>query len=199
MLEKNKNNLKSVKAYEKSKTAVDSIIKIIATSNSKIDLITECLICRCGDITPLALQKGLYYIQGFYYAFYNEFIFSEDCEAWVHGPVYREIYNRYSNYKFNPINGDKEFDDSSFSSSEKAIVESVAKNLCCYSGKILEKFTHSELPWLITRGDLAFNVPSNKVIEKSMISKYFEDVKNKYNMINANDIKSYAQKMFEQL
>ena len=29
----------------------------------------------------IALQKALYYIQGFYYAFYKEFLFAENCQA----------------------------------------------------------------------------------------------------------------------
>ena len=44
------------------------------------------LLYKCEDITPLALQKALYYVQGFYYAFEGRFLFDEDCEAWVHGP-----------------------------------------------------------------------------------------------------------------
>lgn len=60
------------------------------------------MLYKCEDITPLVLQKALYYDQGFYYAFEGQFIFNEDCEAWVHGPVYRKVYNRYSTYRFDP-------------------------------------------------------------------------------------------------
>ena len=45
-----------------------------------------------SELSIRALQKALYYIQGFFYAFYRAFLFSEDCEAWVHGPVYRDVY-----------------------------------------------------------------------------------------------------------
>jgi uncharacterized phage-associated protein len=148
------------------------------------------LLSQCEDITPLALQKALYYIQGFYYAFYKTFLFSEECEAWVHGPVYRDIYFRYRDYRFDPIEGNDEFDDTVFSSSEKAILDSVIKNVCCYSGKVLEKFTHSEAPWLATRGDLPETVASDRTILKKQIGDYFSAVKEKYNMINPNDIKA---------
>lgn len=198
LLEKNKGNLKTVISYDKSKRVVNELLGNCANTKDKIDLVIEYLLGQCADITPLALQKALYYIQGFYYAFYKTFIFSEECEAWIHGPVYRDIYFRYRDYRFDPIEGNDEFDASVFSSSEKAIVDSVVKNICCYSGKVLERFTHSESPWLLTRGELSENISSNRIIKKEQIGNYFSAVKEKYNMINPNDIKEYAQTMFEQ-
>ena len=108
----------------------------------------------------------------FLYAFYNIFLFSEECEAWVHGPVYRDIYFRYRDYRFDPIEGNDEFDDSVFT---------------------------SETPWLSARGELSPTTASDRTIEKELIGTYFSAVKEKYNMINTNDIKGYAQKMFEQM
>lgn len=199
LLEKNKCNLKTYVTYEKSKRAVDKLLGKSVETKTKIDMTIEYLLSQCEDITPLALQKALYYIQGFYYAFYETFLFSEECEAWVHGPVYRDIYYRYRDYKFDPIEVNNEFDSSIFSSSEKAVLDSVVKNICCYSGKILERFTHSETPWLSTRGELPENVVSYRIIQKEKIGDYFSDVKEKYNMIIPNDIKEYTKNMFEQI
>ena len=83
--------------------------------------------------------------------------------------------------------------------SEKAIVDSVIKNLGCYSGKVLEEFTHSEMPWLETRRDLSVYAPTNRVIEKELIAEYFIAIKEKNNMINPADIGDYSKKMFEQI
>lgn len=199
LLEKNKGNLKTTASYEKSKRAVDVLLGNIENEKTKIDLAIEYLLSQCEDITPLALQKALYYIQGFYYAFYKTFLFSEECEAWMHGPVYRDIYFRYRDYRFDPIEGNDELDDSAFSSSEKAILDSVVKNICCYSGKVLERFTHSESPWLQARGELPESTASDRTIQKEQIGNYFSAVKEKYNMINPNDIKEYTQRMFQQM
>ncbi len=196
LLEANKDNLKSTLAYEKSRRAVDALLNVNAPIGSKIDLVIQYLLSQCEDITPLALQKALYYIQGFYKAFYRVFLFEEDCQAWVHGPVYRDIYFRYKDYHFDPIDPMPVFDRSVFSSSEKALYDSVINNLCCYSGKVLERFTHNESPWLITRGELSSSEPSDRVIEKQLIGDYFCSVKAKYNMINPGDIREYAQAMF---
>ena len=199
LLEANKANLKSQRTYEKTRRAVDALLSVDAPSNSKINTVIQYLLYPCEDITPLALQKALYYIQGFHFAFYRTFLFSEDCQAWTHGPVYRDIYFRYRDYRFDPIEKTTTFDTSVFSASEKAICDSVINNLCCYSGKILERFTHNEAPWLTTRGDLPDSAPSDRIIEKSVIGAYFDAVKAKYNMVNPRDIKDYAQDMFQQL
>ena len=199
LLEANKMNLKSQRTYEKSRRAVDALLSINVPSNSKINTVIQYLLNQCEDITPLALQKALYYIQGFHFAFYRNFLFSEDCQAWMHGPVYRSIYFRYRDYHFDPIEKTAVFDTSVFSASEKAICDSVINNICCYSGKILERFTHNETPWLTTRGDLPDSTPSDRIVEKSVIGAYFDAVKAKYNMVNPRDIKVYAQDMFQQI
>ena len=199
LLEANKANLKSQRTYEKTRRAVDALLSVDAPSNSKINTVIQYLLYQCEDITPLALQKALYYIQGFHFAFYRTFLFPEDCQAWTHGPVYRDIYFRYRDYRFDPIEKTTTFDTSVFSASEKAICDSVINNICCYSGKILERFTHNEAPWLTTRGDLPDSAPSDRIIEKSVIGAYFDVVKAKYNMVNPRDIKDYAQDMFQQL
>ena len=199
ILEENKGNLKTESAYKKSRKAVDKLLNNIISEESKIDFAIEYLLNQCEDITPLALQKALYYIQGFYYAFNRTFLFSEDCQAWIHGPVYRDIYFRYKDYKFDPIKFSNEVDDSIFSSSEKAVLESVVKHICCYSGKVLEKFTHFETPWLTARGNLKSTEPSDNIMTKEEIGKYFDSVREKYKMINPNDIKAYAETMFKQI
>lgn len=89
---------------------------------SKIDTVIRYLLCQCEGITPLALQKALYYIQGFYFAFYKIFLFPEDCQAWVYVPVYKNIYFSYRDYQFDPIEKTDAFDESVFSSGEKSLI-----------------------------------------------------------------------------
>jgi len=199
ILEENKEKLKSFTSYEKSKRKVDELLGVKGLNLTNIDTVVDYLICKCEDITPLALQKALYYIQGFYYAFFEKFIFTNDCEAWVHGPVYREIYDRYSSYKFDPIDSPGECDEKTLTVNEKAIIDSVIKNLCCFSGKTLEKFTHSEQPWLQTRGDLPASVSCDRIITKDLIGRYFVEVKKHYDMMDIFDIEQYSKKMFEKI
>lgn len=195
----NKSNLKSLRAYEKSMRRVQELLGEDAKVESKLISIVRYLLYRCEDITPLALQKALYYVQGFYYAFEESFLFDEDCEAWVHGPVYRSIYNRYSSYRFDPIERVDGFDGSVLTTSEKSILDSVIKHFCCYSGKTLEAFTHTEMPWLKTRGSLPVDAHSNRIIDKELIGKYFTAVKEKYCMLTPGDIESYSKSTFQRV
>lgn len=200
ILESNKEKLKSQSTYEKSKLATQMILGIGQISNTaKIEVVVNYLLNKCEDITPLALQKLLYYVQGFYYAFVDGFIFEDNCEAWVHGPVFRDIYFKYREYRFDPISVSDNADDLNLSVSEKTIIDSVIKNLSCYSGKVLEAFTHTETPWLATRGDLLASVSTERKIEKKLIGDYFTEVKEKNNMLNPSDIGVYSKKMFEQI
>lgn len=196
ILESGKEKLKSDKAYEKSKAATENLIRVPSSDQSKLGLVAEYLIYACQDITPLALQKALYYIQGFSYAFFKKFIFEEDCEAWVHGPVYRDIYRRFSEYCFSPINMMAEPDVSSMPAEEKAMIDSIVKHVCCYSGKTLESFTHVEMPWISARGSLPEEASTNRIIPKQLIGEYFASVKEKYCMLTSANIKDYAQDLF---
>ena len=234
LLISNKNNLKSALSYEKSYKAIQELLlksnnasksndHISADSSRKINDVIQYLLVKCEDITPLALQKSLYYIQGFHFAFYKSFLFTDDCQAWVHGPVYKDIYLRYKDYTFSPIDSpateisgiksseklaDYKYAQKSditrltaeltttLSATEKAVCDGVIDNLCCYSGKELERFTHHEEPWILTRGNLKTGDSSNKIISKNIIGEYFTKIKEKYNMINPDDIRQYAQDMF---
>jgi uncharacterized phage-associated protein len=194
-----KKSILSPSTYRKSKSAVLFLLGVQTEHESKIESIVKYVLSRCGDITNLALQKSLYYIQGFNYAFHNEFVFDDDCEAWVHGPVYREIYHRFSVYGYDAIDEESVYEEYRFSAKEVILIDSVIRYLCCYSGKALEKFTHIETPWTKTRGDLPLNIQSNRIIDKNLIGAYFFDVKTKYNMLTPADIKVYSTDMFEML
>mgnify|MGYP000854485270 FL=1 len=199
LLDENKSYLKSLQAYNKSKRKVQTLLGEEKADSSKIDDIIHYLFYKCGDVTPLALQKALYYAQGFYYAFEERFLFSDDCEAWVHGPVYRNVYNKYASYRFDPEENAEDFSDSVFTTVEKEILDSIIKNFCCYSGKTLERFTHNEIPWLHTRNGLPANAHSDRIISKELIGNYFTAVKQKFCMLTPGDIENYSKAVFEQI
>lgn len=70
LLESGKENLKSDKAYEKSKAVTNSLLNISFSPLPTLELVVDYVLPQCQDITNLSLQKSLYYIQGFYYAFW---------------------------------------------------------------------------------------------------------------------------------
>lgn len=122
-------------------------------------------------ITNLKVQKLLYYIQGWHLGLYQTSVFEEDFEAWVHGPVVREVYDEYKFYNggiiINPVIRPKLSDKL-----KKHIGETLE-----YYGKFgafaLEKMTHEETPWVEARGDLDDHEHSQNIISKDTMKAYF--------------------------
>lgn len=101
-------------------------------------------------------------------------MFVEDCEAWVHEPVYRDVYEKYKGYGYNPIEEkDLCFDGITLSEDKKELLHYIICYFGYYSGKVLENMTHSEEPWRIARRGLKDWENSNRVIHKKSIGEYF--------------------------
>lgn len=49
-------------------------------------------------ISPIKLQKLLYFAYGWYYAIHNKKLFNENIEAWKFGPVINSIYHKTKKY-----------------------------------------------------------------------------------------------------
>ncbi|MEK3992773.1 MULTISPECIES: Panacea domain-containing protein [Robertmurraya] len=121
-------------------------------------------------ITPLKLQKLVYYAQGWYMAFKGEPLFHEDIKAWDHGPVVPELYFDYRHLGYltihhkpfeNKVNGKR-----IFTKPQLDILDAVWEAYGEYDGKYLEELTHQEDPWLYT--------DKNDTIIKNKIRKYFQ-------------------------
>lgn len=199
-LKENKDNITDL-AYSKSKAAIKKLgdcHHVFENNDNKIDEVTQYLIANLSDVTPLALQKLLYYSQGFFTVFHEEYLFEDDCEAWLHGPVYKEIYHKYKDCGYNPIDNRiiKDTKKLDLTDKEKEILDAIIKNFGCYSGKVLEKMTHAELPWIEVRKGIPGNVGSTKLIPKALISNYFTHIKDKFDMINTVDIRDYSKDLF---
>ena len=198
-LEKNKDLITKV-AYKKT---LGKIMELKLTEDqSKIYLISKHIIAKMEDITPLALQKILYYIQGFSTYFFDKPIFNDNAEAWVHGPVYREIYDRFSYYRYNPISKN-EFESyneiDSLNEKELKLIDSVINNFGVYSGKTLEKMTHTTIPWEEGRKELSEEEYSSNIIDTETMKDYFINIGKKYKMKDVSDISKYASSMFKEI
>lgn len=201
LIEENK-NLITKKAYNNIKESIKKIKEKTFESNidKEIDIIAKYIIVTGKEITPLALQKILYYAQGFYVAFFGKFLFDEDCQAWVHGPVFVDIYEKYKEFKSANIFIDIDYDIEDMIVDEKReILDAVIKYFGYYNGKALEKMSHYETPWINARKGLLSMENSNSIINKEDIKDYFEKVKSKYEMLNILDIKKYSDDQFKRV
>lgn len=201
LLEENK-SLITERAYNNAKNAIRKLKEGTSKNSieSEIEIISEYIITMGKEITPLALQKILYYAQGFYKAFFGKFLFEDDCQAWVHGPVYINIYEKYKNFKSANILIDIDYNIEDIIADEKReVLDVVIKYFSYYNGKALEKMSHYETPWINARKGLLPMENSNNIINKKDIKEYFEKVKNKYDMLNILDIKKYSDDQFKRV
>ena len=80
-----------------------------------------------GDlISNLKIQKLVYYAQGFSLAINNKPLFKEKIQAWTHGPVVPQLYNKYKDYGSGALpttNLDIDFDK--FSDEDKELLDDV--------------------------------------------------------------------------
>lgn len=132
-----------------------------------------------GSLSHLKLQKLLYYIQSWHLAFEKDPLFKGKFQAWIHGPVNREIYNRFKDtkYMYSSINlKDIQQQDLSFSTIEqnkKDHIDSVLEVYAPFSDVQLENMTHNEKPWIEAReGYEPFQRCEEEIDEKTMHHYY---------------------------
>jgi uncharacterized phage-associated protein len=124
-------------------------------------------------ITHLKLQKLLYNAQGVYLALRGSKLFSDDLEAWEHGPVVRNVYDTYCVFGKNPIiipatpENDEAVRKIESDKDTKEILDMVYDSFSIYTAWQLREMSHvKNSPWDKTE--------KNKVIDVDLIKKYFE-------------------------
>lgn len=187
-------------AYNKALKACNNLKIFTEVSNKMLSTISY-IFNRADEVTPLALQKILYFIQGIYMVCYDKPLYEEDCLAWVHGPVYKSVYDMFKSFRYNPI------DDSRFAilknrfheltEEEKEIIDLVIDSFGMYSGKALERITHNEEPWIHAREGYLIDESSNVVIDKNSIYEYFKKVSKQYDIKNVKELKLYISNQLE--
>jgi uncharacterized phage-associated protein len=109
---------------------------------------------EAGDIiSPKKLQKLVYYAQVWSMVLRNKPLFSETVEAWIHGPVVREVWETHKEYKFSAI-PQPETPPPEFDNDELEILEYIWDRYGELSAHQLEKLTHAETPWINARKGL---------------------------------------------
>ncbi len=194
-LQKNKNKL-AVSAYNKAFEAATQLENLFAVSNKMLRVIS-CVFEELEEVTPLMLQKILYFIQGVSYGVNGTAMFEEDCQAWVHGPVYPEVYDLFRDFKYNPIEDARfaifEGSKDILTADEHRIIHLVDQTFGEYGGKVLERITHFETPWKEARKGYGDKIPSTELILKESIENYYTTMNQKYDFSSEIGIKEYIK------
>ena len=108
-----------------------------------------------------------------YLALLDAALFSEDIEAWIHGPVVPRVFGTFKEYRWNVI------DRPVNPLMDEAVVRHVNEVLVAY-GKFgatdLERLTHSEQPWIYARRGIAPDEPSRNVISTNHMKSFYRSL-----------------------
>lgn len=130
-----------------------------------------------STITPLKLQKILYYAQGYHLAYYDKELFSENFQAWAHGPANEDIYEKYREYGFNSIPSPTE-EIPEIEDLKCDFLNDIWQTFGIYDGKYLEEQTHKEKPWIEARKGYAPGEKCQVIISKNSMKEFFKSVIN---------------------
>lgn len=120
--------------------------------------------------SPMKLQKLCYYAQGYALAEGNQ-LFTDEFQAWQHGPVIPDMYQEYKGYAWRPIGN--EFNQPELQPEVREHLEDVVAAYGRYDGAALSTMTHRERPWRAARGDLPENANSEANISKDSMGQFF--------------------------
>lgn len=189
-------------AYKKAMAEADSLEGLFSVSEKMLGVIAY-VFEKLEEVTPLMLQKLLYFIQGIYSAIYRKPIFAEDCRAWIHGPVYPEVYDLFRDFKYNPIDDARfavvEGTIDALTNEEKKVIDLVVNTFGVYGGKMLERITHNEDPWKEARKGYGDSIPSSELLTKERIMKYYMLVSQKYSIDTEDGLRTYIHDMLDKV
>ena len=123
-------------------------------------VIGQYFLSKNPELTDIQIQKLVYYTYVWYMVLHEgKKIFEEKPEAWIHGPVFRSLFNSMKDYdKFSKLEQITEVGEANASFFDK-IYNVYGK----YSGNELERMIHSELPWI--------KVNANDLVQVSITDK----------------------------
>ena len=135
------------------------------------------------DISPMKLQKLVYYAHGWHLGILGEPLIDEQVEAWQFGPVIRSLYHEFKDFGNQPIDrlatqgagsGFSEPRIPNDPGSTRDILEKVYESYVRFSASRLSMMTHAPgTPWSRTVEQYGGNLPRGTDIPHSLIQDHF--------------------------
>jgi len=149
--------------------------EMAVTSANKVADFFLCFSMKHGDcLTNLKLQKLLYYAQAWHLVIFNEALFDDPIEAWVHGPVVYAVWNRFRDYRWNHITEKPDCPDLPLETKKHLI--RVFGVFGKYSAYDLERMTHNEAPWKRARHGMDIDEAGRTIIAVSDMKAFYTRV-----------------------
>lgn len=149
-------------------------IKMENNSRNSV-LIANYVLSKTGAIDALKLQKTLYFIEAIHLARFGTSLIDEDFEAWVHGPVLKNVYNAFKSQSTYHSNIDKSGDIEGYKdlkNEQLVLINEIIEDCVDKSSSKLRSDSH-DLVWLQTRKGLGPNDNSNRKMDKKQIRSHY--------------------------
>ena len=179
-------------AFKKSR---DATLLVLKEFGRKIECAAAYILGRTGSVSPLALQKELYYADGLCLSYDGGPLFSERCEAWAHGPVFPRLW---ADADLRDVAEDSLFGDEvadymagRFSDKELEVLDAVVGSVARFSPYVLRSLTHKESPWADARAGVGDGEPSRNEITVESMRRFFGGLWERYGMERPEDISRY--------
>ncbi len=128
-----------------------------------------------GDmIGNLKIQKLCYYAQAHYLQKYDAPLFSEEIEAWAHGPVVPVLYKRFRRVPgYQPLSHDDLRGNplKKLAEQDRAFLDKIWETYGAFSAWELERMTHEDAAWKKAYGERAPGARCNEIINMNMNRK----------------------------
>lgn len=135
-------------------------------------------------VSNLALQKILYFADVAYIKEKGEKFLEEDFEAWVHGPVNRELYNEYKAWGANRIDYE-EYNAPDKKDLPEHIIKSIKDNIKISAWDLIQKSHNENGAW-----KKAYDLGNNTIITKELICEHEDKTKKAKNESNKQNRKN---------
>ena len=120
-------------------------------------------------ISNLKLQKLCYYAQGFFLSLHGKRLFDETLQAWQHGPVIPNLYQKYKEFGASCLIPDKGFNIQNLPKEITEFLDDIYAEFGQYSAWRLRDMTHAETPWLSS-----YNKKKDDIISDDEMKKFFK-------------------------
>lgn len=132
-------------------------------------------------ISPMKLQKLLYYAYGWWMGYRDERLFDEPIQAWNYGPVVRSVYHEFKRFGNDEIKGQAQtfFVPEKLSEEEKQgdlgdFLRIIWNTYKKYSPAKLSNMTHLPgTPWARVAEQCGGTIPPNTAIPDEFIRDHF--------------------------
>ncbi|MBQ8558589.1 MAG: DUF4065 domain-containing protein [Tyzzerella sp.] len=202
-LEAEKVDAKNATSLKKLQVNIKRGLEDVENKSGKIYQIVNWFLSQTTEenpITHLALQKILYFSQSWNMAWNHKWLFEDECQAWVHGAVYRNIYDEFKKFKYMPL--PKVNTDVRLAEEEIEVLEFVKKYYFdVYTAKSLETICHLEAPYKLARNGYEKGENCEEIIRKEDIQEYYVGIAKRYEISkeNPNRVKDYLSDLLKYL